>query len=136
MSRLDLPSTLLEHCRGIVHIGGHTGQEAEMYARFNVPVLWVEAVPEYHARLQQRIAHWPLQTSRCALLTSRAGEKKTFHLTGADGQSSSMFPLSDLGRSAWGIDEIGRIDLTTTTLDLLLKESPMPAADATAGRRA
>ena len=129
MSRLDIPRLFLSRCAGVVHVGAHTGQEASFYGKLGIPVLWLEAVPAYHESLRDSIKVWPLQKSACALVSSVEGKKVIFHLTGADGQSSSIYPLSDLGRSSWSIDETNTIELATTTLDTILDHSPMPMAD-------
>jgi hypothetical protein len=57
----------------ILHIGAHLGQERHLYSRFNVPVFWVEALPNIFVELQKNIKIWPNQYAICALID---GEKK------------------------------------------------------------
>ena len=38
---------LLSQARGIIHVGANKGQEAALYHRYNLPVIWVEADPEH-----------------------------------------------------------------------------------------
>ena len=53
--------TLIQQAKGVLHIGGHFGEEAEEYNALGKPVLWVEGVPEYFKVLVENINKFPRQ---------------------------------------------------------------------------
>jgi hypothetical protein len=70
----------------ILHIGAHLGQERHLYSRFNVPVFWVEALPNIFVELQKNIKIWPNQYAICGLID---GEKK--NLVSCEFKQRSLF---------------------------------------------
>jgi FkbM family methyltransferase len=125
--------TYLQQCRGILHLGANLGQEAERYSKFAKPVLWVEALPDIHLRLEQNIAHFPGQRALCAVLGDADGRAVTFNVSSKPGSSS----LFQFGRYASGTESlwpkldlrmVDRISLTMITLDTLLKNNGIDPA--------
>ena len=41
----------LRKLSGVIHVGAHAGQERDLYAKYGLRVLWIEANPEIFARL-------------------------------------------------------------------------------------
>ncbi len=87
--------------RGIVHVGAHHGQEIGEYQSYAPDLLiWVEADPRLYTELQDYLSQYNLpdtaQWCLNALVSDTDGEIQDFHLAGNNGQSSSMFPFTDL----------------------------------------
>ena len=126
----------LKCSNGVLHIGGHKGQEAGEYARFNKPVLWIEASPIMHKVLQKNIAEFLDQRAFCALLSSKSGVQAEFHISNnADGASSSLFefgPKSEGEETLWPQLDLHMVDvmtLPTLKLDDLLSANNVDPAD-------
>ncbi len=113
----------------MLHLGAHLGQEAELYDREGKAVIWVEALPHIHARLQQRLAAFPRQRAICALLGARDDEPRTFHISNnGEGVSSSLYPFGEFGsggQSLWpalNLGMVAQITLKSVTVDTLLEQ--------------
>ena len=76
---------------GIVHIGAHLAEEAELYNELGFePVLWVEALPDIAEKASRRIVNFPKQKVICSTLSSESGKVLTFYRAGNEGSSSSL----------------------------------------------
>jgi FkbM family methyltransferase len=77
---------------GIVHVGGHNGEEADMYHAYGVEdVVWVEAFPEYAARMKAHVeqrGHIAVE----ALLADVDGEERDWWITSNEYASSTFEP--------------------------------------------
>jgi FkbM family methyltransferase len=112
---------------GILHIGGHLGQESDWYASLGKDVLWIEAMPAAVAALATRIEPYSNQSVIEACVSDRDGERVTFHVSSNDhGASSSLFRF---GSAAIGAESMWpdldlrmthELELTTTALDTIL----------------
>ncbi|HEY7822639.1 MAG TPA: FkbM family methyltransferase [Acidimicrobiia bacterium] len=95
-----------------LHVGAHTGEEAEMYAAAGCDVVWVEAQQHLADQLAEQghdvrhAAIWSIPT----LLT--------FHVT-SNGQSSSLLPLSLHKQRYPDISVTQTHMVETTTIDAL-----------------
>ncbi|HNR78480.1 MAG TPA: FkbM family methyltransferase [Parvularculaceae bacterium] len=132
-ARLD---EALKAARGVLHLGAHLGQEAPFYAARNLPVVWVEALPEIYARLAERIKRFPGQRAICALLGDRDGTEVEFNISNNwEGVSSSLFefgPYASGEKSLWpelNLRMVDRVRLEMTTLDCLLRREAIDAAN-------
>jgi FkbM family methyltransferase len=96
----------------VLHVGGHTGEEAAAYAEAGWPAVWVESQPD----LCERMAADGLDV-RCATIWSTSHEA-TFHVT-SNGQSSSLLPLARHLSYYPHIVEVEARTVTTTTIDAL-----------------
>lgn len=94
------PYAFLRRSRGVVHVGANTGQERDIYAKFNQNVLWIEPIPEVFDRLLQNIQSYPGQIARRALITNSDDEMITLHIANNFGASSSIFALKE-HREIW-----------------------------------
>lgn len=77
--------------RGVVHIGGHTGEEAHNYTSCGVNVVWIEANPFWAALMSERVSKYG-QTSWCACLSDTDGEQVEFNVTNDEWASSFLTP--------------------------------------------
>ena len=84
----------LQESKGILHIGGHSGQEAEYYSRFSFPVIWIEGNPNIYPELKAKAEQFG-QHAIQALITEVDGAKIPFYLTSNNSESASLFPLQD-----------------------------------------
>lgn len=90
----SLKKQIYESSKGVLHIGGHRGQEASTYARAKANVLWVEALGSAFMELQRTIQNLPGQEAVWALL---GDEEKTvsFHVASNEGMSSSIHRFAE-----------------------------------------
>ena len=113
---------------GILHIGGHHGQEAHWYGELGKPVLWIEAMPDAAALIEMAIAPFSKQAVIQACLSDSDGSEVTFYVSSnSEGASSSLFEFgsASVGPSSMWPDldlrMVDEIQLTTITLDTLLR---------------
>ena len=91
-------SSFVERSGGVLHIGGHKGQEAYWYDKHSASVLWIEANPEVHNILIQQISSFENQKAMLALLGDINQESVPFHVSSNDAASSSIYEFgSELG---------------------------------------
>ena len=110
----------LQRVRNVVHVGANTGQEAALYARHGLGVLWIEPIPSVYRELVERIRRYPGQTSHNALVADVAGKTFTFHVSNNSGASSSIYGLAE-HRQIWPTIEFeGTLELVSETLDGIL----------------
>jgi FkbM family methyltransferase len=65
---------------GILHIGGHHGEELEYYERHDVrTVVWIEADPDAFATLKDKVGHRPGHLCIQALITDKDNEDRPFY---------------------------------------------------------
>jgi FkbM family methyltransferase len=111
----------LRQCHGILHIGAHEGQEADMYYRMSRPVIWVEAVPLYFEKLSMNISRYHNQIALNALLGAQCDNFRDFFITSNNGESSSVYPLA--GNEYWsGLENLEIRRLPSKRLDCLISE--------------
>lgn len=120
-------SDILRNATGILHLGAHLGQEADAYQQLGKPVCWIEAQPDIHEKLAEKLRKYPDQTSLCALLGRKNGEMSKLHISSnAQGVSSSVYPFGEFGsgeKSLWpdlDLKMISSYSLPTIRLDTLL----------------
>lgn len=108
----------LRQSHGILHIGAHEGQEAEMYNRLARPVIWIEAIPFYFEKLQKNIKSFGNQRAFNALLDSECHNFRDFFITSNNGESSSIYPLA--GNEYWrGLENSEVCKLPSKRLDCI-----------------
>jgi FkbM family methyltransferase len=112
----------LSDAAGVIHVGAHTGQERDLYARHGLAVLWIEPLEELFAELSRNIAPYPSQRAVLALVTDRDGVEHEFNVASNAGASSSILELG-LHSEVW--PEVRYVDtrrLISKTLPTLLAE--------------
>jgi FkbM family methyltransferase len=98
---------LLKNVSGIVHIGANQGQEARLYARLDLDVIWIEPIPEVFAALEENIRPYPKQKAFNLLMADTDGEEFEFHISNEGGVASSIFELGQVS-AVW--PDIGYVD--------------------------
>ena len=110
--------------RGVLHVGAHMCEEAELYAslgmnpRDEAQVLWIEANSEIAAQAA-RAGQFP--NIVCAAVSDNNGGEVTFFITN-NMQSSSILPLAEHRREHPDVYEIGAKRMRTVTLDTLFEK--------------
>ena len=84
----------LNEAKGVLHLGGHKGAEAEVYNWFSKKVIWFEAVPYIYDLLKENTFVYPSQKCFCVLLGDEDYKKKEFYISNNDSASSSLFDFS------------------------------------------
>jgi FkbM family methyltransferase len=118
----------LEYClkrispRGVIHLGGHLGQEAELYAKYvGSNVIWVEAIPQLIPKLKDATDIYG-QTTICALVARNSGEEVDFFLSSNNFASSSKLPIGkDMHKYFPHVKLDKSIRLQTTSFEDLVK---------------
>tara|TARA_B110000305_G_scaffold192182_1_gene215196 strand:- start:742 stop:1449 length:708 start_codon:yes stop_codon:yes gene_type:complete len=85
---------VLNNAKGILHLGAHRGDEAEVYNWFNKKVIWFEANPDIFIKLKDNLKVYRYQDCFCALLGNEEGVYKDFYISNNDSASSSIFQFS------------------------------------------
>lgn len=122
--------------KGILHLGGHKGQERHYYSKLGKSVIWVEALPHIHTKLRTNIEPFPNQQALCALIGDKDGNQTVFHISNnAAGGGSSIFPYGKHGsgdKSLWPdlkLKMVDSITLPMTRLDTLLTANNISSED-------
>ena len=112
-------SSFIERSGGVLHIGAHKGQEADLYNQHSASVLWIEAIPEVYNLLKQNIASFENQKAILALLGDINQESVPFHISSNDAVSSSIYEFgSELGFE--GLSMTKTLYLPMVRLDYIL----------------
>lgn len=102
--------------RGVIHVGANYGQERDLYAKFDLPVIWFEPIPQVFRALKAKLAGYPKQRAYRRLLTDKDNVEVTFFLTNVGGKMSSMLPRTGAA-SVWpNVKDIGQITVRSITL--------------------
>ena len=84
----------LAKSKGVLHLGAHKGQEADIYQWFGKKVIWIEAIPEIFDQLKDNLYFYNNQKAYCMLLGDMDNLKKSFFISNNDSASSSLFEFS------------------------------------------
>jgi FkbM family methyltransferase len=116
------PDRFLRSVTGVIHVGANDGQEREYYARRNLDVLWIEALPDAFGRLRANLAGFPKQRAVQALVTDRDGAEYAFHVASNSGASSSILPFAQHVEMWPDVSFVDKLSLRSVTLDTLLAD--------------
>jgi len=114
--------------RGVLHVGAHMCEEAELYyslgmnARDPEKVLWVEANADI-AAFAAKNGQFP--NIICAAVSDTDDTEVTFFVTN-NGQSSSILPLAEHRREHPDVYEVAARRVRTITLDTLFVNLGIP----------
>ncbi len=113
----------LKKVKGVIHVGANTGQEMELYAKYKLPVVWIEPIPEVFETLKQNLKSVKNQLAIKGLVTDVDDKEYEFHIANNYGASSSILEL-DLHTDIWpDIKYEKTISLKSNTLASLLKSN-------------
>lgn len=121
---LKIEDGYIRKSRGILHIGGHLGQEAARYAEQKCQVIWIEALPDLFEQLEKNIAQYPNQSAICALLSEENDKPVEFHLASNGLASSSIFRFgNELGFENLSMES--SVQLVSSRLDHIFTKSDL-----------
>ena len=84
----------LAESKGVLHLGAHKGEEADIYQWLGKKVIWIEAIPKIFDQLKQNLSSYGNQESYCLLLGDMDNVKKSFFISNNNSVSSSLFKFS------------------------------------------
>lgn len=123
------PEKFLKKVSGVIHVGANTGQEIQLYAKYNLSVVWIEPIPEVFETLKSNLFGISNQIALKGLVTDIDNKEYNFHLANNNGASSSILDLN-LHHDIW--PEVAyrkTIKLYSKTLSRLLKENNINISD-------
>jgi len=116
----DLTNRLSIHPSGVLHLGGHVGEEADAYDNAGVcRVLWVEAHTEAFAALQRAVSSRPGHITYFGAVSERDDQVVDFYRT-SNVCSSSLLPLHKHKEKHPDVSPAGIQKVKTVTVDTLL----------------
>ena len=130
---IDYPALAKRHNfkpKGVLHIGGSTGQERFFYAEAGIEnVIWVEALPNVFQTLKQNVSGYPKNICLNACISEVDGQEVTFNVSSNGGESSSIFDFDLHSKFHPDVTFVGKIKLTTTRVDSLLAKNQIDVRD-------
>ena len=84
----------LADSNGVLHLGGHKGEEAVIYHWLGKKVIWIEAIPKIFDQLKNNLFFYSNQKAYNVLLGDMDDIKKSFFISNNDSLSSSLFKFS------------------------------------------
>tara|TARA_B100000965_G_scaffold379153_1_gene374648 strand:+ start:952 stop:1680 length:729 start_codon:yes stop_codon:yes gene_type:complete len=113
--------------RGIMHLGAHRGNEAEVYNWFGKKVIWFEAVPHLFDQLKDNLYFYGDQKAFHVLLGDQDNIEKDFFISGNDAACSSLFNFTnEVIEKGWDGRKVfmkEKIKLKMFKLDTILKKN-------------
>lgn len=113
---------LLKSISGIVHVGANRGQEIDLYAEFDLDVIWIEPIPEVFEQLLNNLKNHKKQKAFQALITDVDDKEYQFNIANNNGASSSIFELKEHQEIWPSVKMVKTISLKSKTLDSLFKK--------------
>lgn len=114
-------NAFLEHARGVIHVGANVGQEKEIYAADDLPVIWIEPLSGVYDVLCERIRPYSKQFALQYLITDKLGASYKVGISNNGGQSSSIFDLK-YHRDIWPeVHYVAAMDLESVTLQYVIE---------------
>jgi len=123
MMKVYKEGKIYKEISGIVHVGANRGQETELYAKYDLDVLWVEPIPEVFEQLMHTIKKHKRQKAFQALITDVDDQIYQFNIANNNGASSSILQLKE-HKEIWPDVHFNRtISLKSSTLSTLFKQA-------------
>jgi len=91
---LQVEHTYLWKSHGIIHIGANAGQERDLYAAFDLDVVWIEPIPDVFECLRRNISEFPKQRACKYLVADDDIKEYQLYIANNDGASSSILGLA------------------------------------------
>ena len=118
---LQAEHTYLWKCHGIIHIGANSGQERDLYAAFDLYVVWIEPIPDVFESLRRNISEFPKQRACKYLVVDDDMKEYQLYIADNDGASSSILGLAKHTEMYPHIAYKGAITVRGRTLRSILK---------------
>lgn len=113
----------LKNVTGVIHVGANTGQEAVLYDKYGLSVVWIEPIPEVFETLKSNIAGFTKQIAIQGLVTDIEDKEYEFNVASNYGASSSILELN-LHQDIWPeIQYERKIKIQSKTLVSILKDN-------------
>lgn len=130
---LTLPDLIHEFrldIRGVIHVGAHVGQEAEVYRACGIErQLWIEPQPDIFARLCASLPKGPLVKTVNVACGDEPGVATMHVLSGNEGKSNSLLEPR-LHLQKWPEFQPGaKIDIAVKRLDDVIEEQGLRGED-------
>lgn len=110
------------HIKGILHCGGHTGEEHSIYSASGINhVVWVECIPECVALLHKRFVDIPTYNIINEMITDKDNIEHEFYQTD-NNASSSMLQLGTHEHNYPNIKVVKTYFLKSISLDSLIEK--------------
>lgn len=114
---------------GILHLGGHIGEEAEAYQAAGAKrVVWVECHPRAFHALMAKISRFPGHEAIQVAASDRDDESVDFH-EASNVCSSSLLPMHRHLEKHPDVSPCGTFKVRTVTVDTLLDRAGLKASD-------
>lgn len=120
-----IEDNLIKYSKGIVHIGGHLGQEVHRYAKFDKSVIWIEANPEIFSKLSDNIVGFSNNVAYNYLLGNENKTDVQFYLANNNFASSSIFSLAK-GNGFKKLKMLNTIKSDMVRMDLVFAKNSIP----------
>lgn len=109
--------------KGVLHLGAHLGEEAEIYERCRLHnVIWIEANPSLIGELTRNVEKYSTHRVFSFLISDTDGETQNLRITN-NGQSSSIFDFGVHKIHYPGVFFTEEVTLTTKTIDTFIDEN-------------
>ncbi len=106
--------------KGVLHIGGSSGQERFAYASGGVErVIWVEPIPKMFEQLKANVSQIPNSLVFKNCISDVDFKNVVFNVSSNNGESSSMLEFGTHKETYPDIEFIEQLNLTTIRLDTL-----------------
>ena len=128
---LDFASLMQKYkmnINGVLHVGAHLAEEAELYKQFKVGhVWWVEANPAVVAKIENKLRMFKDQELIQALVFDEDGKDLSFNVTNYDGMSSSVYEFGTHTQFSPDIHFVQKVELKSSTIDTLARDNSISA---------
>ena len=119
----------LKSCKGIIHVGAHSGGERDHYDKLGLKVLWIEPILDVYRQLEKNIARYPNQRSVHALVSDEEGVDLVLNIASNSGGSSSIFELGGHKRMWPEVNYIDKITMKSETLASIITKNGIELSD-------
>jgi len=126
----DLAKKYKIQSKGVLHIGAHIGQEAEVYDSVGMKkMIFVEGNPSIYNKLCENIQKYPGAVAYNALISDDDGKEVDFNISSNDGQSSSILQLGTHKEQHPEVHFVGKMGLKTVRVDTFFEGKDFSGID-------
>lgn len=114
---------------GVLHVGAHLAEEAEVYTKVfgKIPVWWVEANKNVVSKIEKKLRGFPGQQLIQALVYEEDGVELDFNVTNYDGMSSSILEFGTHTSFSPDIHFVEHNKILSRSIDSLVQEHQIQA---------